>query len=284
MIIFELEFRYIMSIFFNTKNGDNMKKILFTGARSGIAKATIDQLKNQDYYIYATVENEKQLEAMQRIYGDDNNVESFVLDVTKREDRNKVESLDIDILVCNAALSYGGSLTEIDVNLVRDTYEVNVFSSLELIQVAFKMMMRKKEGKIIIMSSLAGIYPIPFIGSYASSKASLIKMAEILKKEIDMLDVNIDVCLILPGFYYTGFNQVMFENKYSSMNIDSYFKSQIEILRNRESFIHNFIEKKKLDSIVRKILVAINNQNCKFLYRAPLSQVVFTKLYSLCKE
>jgi len=261
-----------------------MKKILFTGSRSGIAKATIDRLKKDDYYIYATVKNEKQLEAMNRIYIDDNNVESFVLDITKKEDRNKIESLNIDILVCNAAVNYGGSLAEMNVDLIRDNYEVNVFSTLELIQVALKSMIRKKQGKIIIMSSLAGIYPIRFIGSYSSSKASLIKIAQTLKKEINMLDVDIDICLIEPGFYYTGFNQVMFENKYNSMNIDSYFKSQIEIIRNREKFIYNFIEKKKLDSIVRQILLAIKNENGRFLYRAPFSQVVFAKLYSLCKE
>ena len=83
------------------------------------------------------------------------------------------------------------------------------------------------------------------------------KLTECLNLELKNLDVDIKISLILPGMYHTGFNQVMFENKYSSMNIDSYFKSQIEILRNRESFIHNFIEKKKLDSIVRKILVAM---------------------------
>lgn len=261
-----------------------MKTILFTGARSGLAKATIDKLKEQEYKIYATVHNEKQLESMQRIYKDDTNVKSFVLDVTKKEDRDKIDGLDIDILICNAAVSYGGSLTEIDTNLVRDNYEVNVFATLELIQNVFKSMFKKKKGKIIIMSSLAGIYPMHFIGSYASTKASLIKIAEILKKEIDMLDVDIQVCLIEPGFYYTGFNQVMFENKYGKMNIDSYFKSQIQTIRNRESFIHNFLERKRVDAIVKQIILAIENESGKFLYRAPLSQVIIAKLYSLCKE
>lgn len=279
-----MEYRYKKPIFFNTKNGDNMKKILFTGARSGIAKAVIDKLKHMDYKIYATVSNEKQLEAMHRMYQDDNNIESFVLDVTKEQDRNKIKSLDIDIIVCNAALSYGGSLTEIDVNLVRNIYDVNVFSTLELIQIIFKSMMRKKQGKIIIMSSLAGIYPMRFIGGYSSSKASLIKIAETLKKEINMLNVAIDVCLIEPGFYYTGFNQVMFESKYKAMNVDSYFKSQIQMLRERDNFIHNFLEKKRLDSIVKQIILAIQDDTGRFLYRAPFFQVAFAKLYSLCKE
>lgn len=275
---------YITSFFLYTKNGDSMKNVLFTGARSGIAKATIDKLKKQDYNIFATVYNEKQLQSINRIYKDDVNVNGFVLDITRKEDRDKIESLDIDILVCNAAVNYGGSLAEIDINLVRDNYEVNVFSTLELIQVAFKSMIRKKSGKIIIMSSLAGIYPMAFIGSYSSTKASLIKIAQTLKKEIDMLNVDIQICLIEPGLYYTGFNQVMFENKYPSMNIDSYFKSQIQIIRNRENFIHNFIEKKNLDSIVKKIILAIEDEKGRFLYRAPFSQVVFAKLYSLIRE
>lgn len=275
---------YITSFFLYTKNGDSMKNVLFTGARSGIAKATIDKLKKQDYNIFATVYNEKQLQSINRIYKNDVNVNGFVLDITRKEDRDKIESLDIDILVCNAAVNYGGSLTEIDINLVRDNYEVNVFSTLELIQVAFKSMIRKKSGKIIIMSSLAGIYPMPFIGSYSSTKASLIKIAQTLKKEIDMLNVDIQICLIEPGLYYTGFNQVMFENKYPSMNIDSYFKSQIQIIRNRENFIHNFIEKKNLYSIVKKIILAIEDEKGRFLYRAPFSQVVFAKLYSLIRE
>ncbi len=273
-----------MLIFFYTKNGDFMKKILFTGARSGIAKSVIDKLKEQDYYIYATVHNEKQLEAMNKIYKKEDNIESFVLDITKKEDKNKIESLDIDILVCNAAISYGGSLVELDVDLVRDNYEVNVFSTLELIQVALKNMIRKKKGKVIIISSLAGIYPLSFIGSYSSSKSSLIKIAETLKKEIDMLFLDIQICLVEPGFYYTGFNQAMFENKYKKMNIDSYFKEKINLLRTKETFIHNFIEKKKLNSIVNKIIEAIENNTGKFLYRSPFSQVLFVKLYSLFKE
>ena len=261
-----------------------MKKILFTGARSGIAKATIDNLIDTDYYVYATVENEKQLEIINEVYKDVKNIECFVLDITKENDRKKIESLDLDILVCNAAINYGGSLLEMDINLVRNTYEVNVFSTMELIQVALKTMIKKKQGKIIIMSSIAGIYPVRFIGGYASSKASLISIAKTLRKEINSLNVNIDICLVEPGLYYTGFNQVMFENKYPAMNKNSYFKSQIETIRNREEFIHNFIEEKQLDSIVKQVLLAIEDKTGRFIYREPLSQSLFAKLYTLLNE
>lgn len=261
-----------------------MEKVLFTGARSGIAKSVIDILKDKDYYIYATVHNEKQAETMSRIYKDIPNVECMVLDITKKGDRKKINLLDIDILVCNAAVNYGGSLTEMDINLVRDNFEVNVFSHLELIQEVLHCMIAKKKGKIIIISSLAGIYPIKFIGSYAATKSSLIMVARTLHKELRMLDRNVQVCLIEPGFYYTGFNQVMFENKYPNMNVDSYFKKEIEKIRRKETFIHYFLEKKKLNSIVNKIVSAVEDETGRFLYRAPFLQVVFVKLYSLFKE
>lgn len=261
-----------------------MKRILFTGARSGIAKATIDKLKLQNYKIYVTVRTESQLKAVKKIYENDANIECFMLDITNKEHREMVNNIDIDILVCNAAVNYGGSLTEMNIDLIRETYEVNVFSNLEIIQLVLKNMVSKKQGKIVIISSLAGLYPIRFLGSYSSSKASLIKIAQTLKKELYMINNNIKVCLIEPGFYYTGFNQVMFENKYSSMDIDSYFKDDIEKLKKREKLIHYFVEKKKLDSIVKKLLLAIKSDSSRFLYRAPFSQVLFVKLYSLFKE
>ena len=74
------------------------------------------------------------------------------------------------------------------------------------------------------MSSLAGLIPLKFLGSYASSKAALITLSDVLKKELKELNSNIKVVLVEPGLYYTGFNQVMFENKYDMM------KSQLYII------------------------------------------------------
>ena len=258
-----------------------MQKILFTGARSGIASKVIDRIKDKDYYIYVTVLNDLQLKYVKDKYKDYNNIECFKLDITSN-DKEKLVYLDVDILVNNAAICYGGSISEIDMDKVRDSFEVNVFSSFEIVQIVLKNMIRKKKGRIIIMSSLAGIMPLKFMGVYASSKASIIKLTSTLKNEMEMIDKNIDICMVEPGFYHTGFNQVMFENKYDN-SYDSYFKKYINILRTRDNFITNFIECKKLDSIVRKIEDAILNGN-KFIYRAPFMQVFIDKLYQLFCE
>lgn len=261
-----------------------MKKILFTGARSGIVKEVIDKLVNKKYYIYLTVHTEKQLEIVKRKYAKYSNVECFKLDITNKEDRNKLRNLDIDILFNNAAIGEGGSMAEIPMDKVRDNFEVNVFSTFEIIQIVLEKMLQKDKGKIINMASLAGIIPINFLGSYCASKASIIKMTTCLKNELNILNSNVKICLIEPGLYHTGFNQVMLNNKYEWMDIDSYFKYHLDYIKKKENFLFNTFEKYKFNSITKKIIKAIKCKNPKFIYKAPCMQAIGAKLYTLLLE
>ncbi len=256
-----------------------MKTILFTGARSGIQAAVIDRLKKKDYHIYLTVHNEKQLEMVKKYYAEDKSITCLKLDVTKREDLKQLERLDIDILVSNAAIGEGGSIAEIPMSLVRSNFETNVFSYFTVIQIVLKKMLKKKTGKIINMASLAGLIPIPYLGSYCATKASIIKMTEALALELKDIKTDIQVCLIEPGLYYTGFNQVMLENKYTWMQLDSYFQNQISKIQKRENLVCSILEKKSLNSIVNQILKAIEANKVKLIYRAPMFQVIGAKLY-----
>lgn len=255
-----------------------MKTLLYTGARSGIAINTINKIINDDFYIYLTVHTDKQLEYIKEKYKDKKNIKCLKLDITNKNDRKILEELDIDVLVNNAAIGEGGSLTEIDMNRVRHNFEVNVFSSFEIVQIALKKMLEKDSGKIIIMSSLASIIPINFLGSYCGTKASISQMTRTLKNEIKLLSNNIKVVLIEPGMYHTGFNQVMLDNK---MDINSYFDKQIMQIRKKENFIFGFLEKKNYNSISNKIVKAIRSNNPKFIYRAPCLQAIGTKIYNI---
>lgn len=264
--------------------GDRMKKILVTGARSGIANAVIDELIHKKYYIYVTVHTDKQLQIVERKYEGFENVECLKIDITNVLDREKLETLDIDILLNNAAIGYGGSIAEIPMSKVRKNFETNVFSYFEVEQIVLKNMIKKNRGKVINMASLAGIIPICFLGSYCATKASIIKMTECLKKELKVIDSKVDICLIEPGLYHTGFNQVMLENKYKWMDIDSYFSYCIDFIRAKEDFVFKMLEKHELKSIVKKIIKAIKSKHPNFIYRAPLSQVVIAKGYQIFRS
>ncbi len=258
-----------------------MENILITGARSGIINKVCDRLINKNYFLYITVHTNSELKIIEKKYQKYDNVKCFKLDITNKEDQKELEKLDIDILISNAAIAESGSISEIDMNKVRNNFEVNVFSNFELVQLVLKQMIKKEKGKIIMMSSLAGIIPIPFLGSYCATKASIIKLSECLNFELKLLESDIKISVIKPGLYGTGFNKLAFDKKYDWMDIDSYFKYQIELIRKSENIFLNLFEKKNLNSIVKKIIKAVESDNPSLFYSAPFSQVVFAKIISL---
>lgn len=257
-----------------------MKTILYTGATSGIAKEVIKKIK-ESYFIYVGVHTNKQLSLMKEKYKNEKNIKVIKLDIKNNTDLENIKKLDIDILISNAAIGYGGSISEIDMNLVRENFEVNVFSNFKLIQIVLKRMIKKGKGKIIIMSSIAGIMPLKFLGVYCATKASINKLTQALNKEIKLLNNDIKIKLIMPGMYKTGFNQIMLENKYKWMEKESIFKNEIDLIRKKENIFWNLLERKNMNSIIKQIINAINNNNNKLIYSAPKSQKIFAKLYSL---
>lgn len=258
--------------------------ILITGAAGGIARKVIEKVQDRGDTLYVTVHTPKQLERAKKRYEKNQNIKCMQVDVTNPLDREKLKDIDIDVLYCNAAIGEGGSMAEIDMDRVRHNFEVNVFSNFELIQEVLKKMIQKGSGKIIVMSSLAGFLPLPFLGSYCATKASLIKMVESLQMEMKLLPHKIDIVLIEPGLYATGFNRVMLENKYPYMEEKSYFQSELEMIHARETMFLMLCEKKSLCSIVSKIEKAIYEKKPKKVYKAPYIQGLLAKIYVLLLE
>ena len=256
-----------------------MKKVLITGARSGIISKVIDNIIN-DYELYLTVHTDSQVRAMKDKYKNYKNVTCMKLDITNEYDYRKIENIDIDIYIANAAIAESGSMIEMPVDRIRDNFETNVFSNFKVLQRVLQKMIKKGRGKVIIMGSLAGKIPMPFLGAYSGSKASLIKMTEALRFELMLLDSDIKVSLILPGLYRTGFNKLAMDKKYDFMDVNSFFEYQLDFIHSYDKFVL-FFEQRALTSIVNKICQAIYSDNPKFIYSAPFSQNMFAKIISL---
>lgn len=258
--------------------------ILITGAAGGIARKVIDKIKSREDHIWVTVHTDAQLERAKKKYENNSHIQCMKLDITNSKDREKLKKMDIDVLLCNAAIGEGGSLAEMDMERVRHNFEVNVFSNFTCVQIVLKNMIKKGRGRIVLMSSLAGIVPVPFLGSYCATKASIIKIFETLRLELTLIPEEIDVICIEPGLYATGFNKVMFENKYPEMEKGSYFAPELAIIRARETFLLKLFERKKLDGIACKIEKAIYQRKPKKVYKDPYIQALFAKFYFLFFE
>lgn len=258
--------------------------ILITGAAGGIAREVIERIKGKGDTIWVTVHTERQLELAKKRYKEDSHIKCIKLDVTSLEDQEKLKKLDIDVFLSNAAIGEGGSLSEMDVERVRHNFEVNFFSNLKCIQIVLQNMIKKGKGRIIIMSSLAGLIPVPFLGSYCATKASLIKMSETLRMELGLLKEKIDVICIEPGLYATGFNKVMLDNKYPEMEKDSYFASELALIHRRENIFLKIVARKNLKGIAQKIETAIYTNHAKKVYKTPYIQALLAKVFILLFE
>lgn len=246
------------------------KRILITGAGSGIGKDSAYALAQRGHDVIATTETEEQAQLLKKECASLNvNLSIFKLDITLEEDRKKIEAYDLDVLINNAAIGETGPLSEIDLDRVRQNFEVNVFSTFEISQLALISMMKKNKGTILFISSLAGRIAFPFFGPYCMTKFALTSGTEALRGEIKRVQKNVHISLIEPGGYHTGFNQRMIAKKYTWMDEQSYFHSITDKIRKEEERQFRLTESKTTDSIVRKIVRASEARKPRLRYAAP---------------
>jgi NAD(P)-dependent dehydrogenase (short-subunit alcohol dehydrogenase family) len=118
----------------------------------------------------------------------------------------------VDILVCNAAVNpYYGPLTDIPDEAYDRTMNTNVRSSLWLAKLVLPEMAARKDGVIILVSSIAGIRGSANLGTYAISKAADLQLARNLAVEWGKHNVRINC--IVPGLVKTDFARALWENK-----------------------------------------------------------------------
>lgn len=257
-----------------------LKNILITGAGSGLGKMAAIRLAKRGHHVYATTHYENEANTLNEYAKKNNiNLESFKLDILLEEDRLKTLKYDIDVLINNAAIGDSGSISEINVDRIENVFETNVFSNIKLTQLVLKNMIKKGNGRVIFLSSLAGKISIPFLAPYASSKFAIEGFVEALRMELKLLKSSkIDIILIEPGAYATGFNKENNDKKYTWMYEESYFKNRLPQLQEKETKIWNFIESKNFNRIVSKYVKAVESKHPKFRYTAPFSQSVLTQI------
>jgi len=117
----------------------------------------------------------------------------------------------IDVMVCNAAANpFYGSLADIPDELFDKTMETNVRSNVWLANMVAPQMKERKDGVIIITSSIGGLKGDANLGAYAISKAADMQLARNLAVELG--PYNIRVNCIAPGLVRTDMARALWEN------------------------------------------------------------------------
>jgi NAD(P)-dependent dehydrogenase (short-subunit alcohol dehydrogenase family) len=109
----------------------------------------------------------------------------------------------IDVIVNNAGYGIGGSIEELTDTETRDSFDVNVFGTLNVIRKAMPYLRAQQSGHIINLSSIAGIAPGTGWAIYAATKFAVIGLSEVLASDVKEFGINVTV--VAPGAFRTSF-------------------------------------------------------------------------------
>jgi NAD(P)-dependent dehydrogenase (short-subunit alcohol dehydrogenase family) len=179
------------------------KTVMITGAGSGFGKGASLALAERGHRVIATTETDAQAAAL-RAEAPQLTVEK--VDITT-SDVGKAGDWDIDVLINNAGAGQTGPMADVPIDRVRHLFDVNVFGTLAVTQQVLPRMIASGAGRIIIVSSIAGVVVGPSFGPYAMTKHALEAMGKAMRAEL--APQGIDVTLLNPGPYLTGFNDRM---------------------------------------------------------------------------
>jgi NAD(P)-dependent dehydrogenase (short-subunit alcohol dehydrogenase family) len=179
------------------------KTVLITGAGSGFGRAASLALAERGHEVLATTETDAQAVALA---AEAPQLRVERLDVTSA-DVAKAAEWAPDVLINNAGAGQTGPMADVPIERVRRLFEVNVFGTLALTQVVLPSMVERGSGRVIIVSSIAGVISGPAFGPYSMTKHALEAMGKAMRAEL--APQGVDVTLLNPGPYNTGFNDRM---------------------------------------------------------------------------
>ncbi|MEM9036002.1 MAG: SDR family NAD(P)-dependent oxidoreductase [Actinomycetota bacterium] len=180
------------------------KTVLITGAGSGFGKGAAIELAARGHRVIATTETDEQAAALA---AEQPGLTVRKLDVTDAADVASAADLGVDVLINNAGVGVMGPMATVPMEDVRLSFDVNVFGMIALSQAVIPGMRERGSGRIINVSSIAGVLASPLGSPYCMTKHAVEAYTKSLRGEL--APHGIDVTKVNPGPYATGFNDRM---------------------------------------------------------------------------
>lgn len=180
-------------------------RVLITGAGGGLGRAMAAECARRGWDLMLTDMNEKSLQAFReglcRQYHC--NVDTLPCDVTDAEDVKRLfqhiheKGLAINMLLNVAGIDFEGGFLEVECDKLIDIVKVNIEGSLRMLHGALNARELDKRFHIVVVSSLASMYPMPLKATYAASKRFLLDFSIALAQEL--AQKNATVLTLCPG-------------------------------------------------------------------------------------
>ena len=180
----------------------NRQNILITGVSSGIGLAMAERLLNNGYFVFGSVRQEKDAERLKKKLG--SNFHPVIMDVTdypsieaaKEAVIQNAHGNGLTALINNSGIVVSGPLKYLSMEDLEYQFRVNVFGLVKVTQVFLPLLGGEKNtiykpGTIINVSSISGLFTLPFIVPYSTSKHALESITDGLRRELDIYGINV---------------------------------------------------------------------------------------------
>lgn len=198
------------------------KTALVTGCNRGIGKAIAEKFASEGANLICAIRKENpefkaETDVWAKKYGvtidfvyfdlaDEESIKAAMKSLAK-------EKREIDILVNNAGIPAGGFMLMTSLNKVKEVMQINFFSQILVTQLVAKMMIKRKRGAIVNMSSVTALDNQGGWTAYGSSKAAMISFTRTIARELAPFGIRANA--VAPGLIDTEMGNEM-DDKYQS--------------------------------------------------------------------
>src|SRR6266478_1397971 len=188
-----------------------MNTTLITGASSGIGEVFARKLAARGNNLLLVARSEDKLINLCNELGRSKSIRAqyVALDLSERDaparlfEETQKRDLQIDFLINNAGFGSMGEFIKLDLDHELNMIDLNVRSLVELTHRFLVPMRERKSGSIINVASTAGFQAVPFMATYAATKAFVLSFSEALSEENRPLGIK--VMALCPGVTSTNF-------------------------------------------------------------------------------
>lgn len=248
-----------------------MKKgyAVVTGASKGIGLAIFRRLEKEGYYVLGLSRSRGPLPEDKWICCDITDSES--VDRAFKEALNKSDN-HMDVLVLNAGMGISGAVEFTPEEDYRRQIEVNLFGTSACAKKGAAIMREQKRGKMIFISSLGAIFPLPFQSFYSAGKAAVNALSDALG--IELAPFGVETCAVMLNDVKTEFT----ENRIKTCEGDDVYGGRIEgsVSKMEESEQRGMSPERVAEAVYKLIgrrrmpshkIVGIGNEALGLLYR-----------------
>jgi short-subunit dehydrogenase len=193
------------------------KWALVTGASAGIGAALVRELAAAGTHLVLTARRKERLQALAQELSAKHQIktEIVVADLARASDRERIFAFtgekEIELLVNNAGFGAYGEFVRTETQRLLEILEVNCAAVVHLTRLYLPQMLDRGHGDVLIVASTAAFQAVPYISTYAATKAFDLLFAEGLAEE--MKPYGVRVCALCPGSTESEFQEVAGQTK-----------------------------------------------------------------------